>query len=434
MNQNKFDINKFKPFRTSSGLDGNFTGLYEDKLVRVIKRNNAEYKDILNFSDQLNDLVKSKLFYDDENFLVVEHEKLTNITYFTEWTKKQKVAAAKTVVNLQSKLVGEGYYLNDPHAFNITFKYHQPIYFDFGSIRKGKITPSWWFIKCFCGWTEMDYWDSVLKINRIHKIWIAFRMGLSQKPYEYLGNKLTKFEFHFAEKKIINLLNKKGFIGRLTRKVVNALPFIFNNFSNWTDYEQKIPALNFDNERNKNILELFRKIKPQRILDIGANKGVFSFLALDNGVEEAIALDLDNYSLDFLFNEAKKFDKKITIARLNIMSYPDKPGYYQSYFPAHERLNSDFTICLAVVHHVCYFGNFSFEELAERLNRFATKILIVEFVPYDDAHLTGPIYKGKDRSWYTLENFISAMKTRFPNEHKIFPSTPSPRMLIKFSK
>ena len=116
------------------------------------------------------------------------------------------------------------------------------------------------------------------------------------------------------------------------------------------------------------------------------------------------------------------------------MSYPEKPGYYQTYLPAHKRLNSDFTICLAVVHHICYFGNYSFEEFAERLNRFAKKILIVEFVPYDDIHLTGARYKGKDRSWYTLENFITAMKKWFPGEHEIFDSTPSPRLLIKFCK
>lgn len=434
MNQNKFDVNKFKPFQTSSGLDGNFTGLYEDKLVRVIKRNKAEYKDILNFSNQLNDLVKSKLFYEDDSILVLEHEKLTNITYFTEWTKKQKVAVAKTIVKLQSELFDKGYYLNDPHSFNITFKYHQPVYFDFGSIRKGKINPSWWFIKCFCGWTEMDYWDSVLRINRIKKFWIALRMILSKRPYFYLLNKLSKFEMSFVEQQIIYLLGRKGLIGRLTRKLMNGLPLLFRNFSNWTDYEQKSPELDFENSRNKNILELFVQIKPQKVLDIGANKGAFSFLAMQKGAEEVIAIDLDNYSLDYLFDNIKELRQKITIAKLDIMNYPEKPGYYQTYLPAHERLNSDFTICLAVVHHVCYFGNFSFEVFAERLNRFATKILIVEFVPYDDAHLTGPIYKGKDRSWYTLDNFINVMKKWFPNKHEIFFSSPTPRLLIKFSK
>lgn len=432
--QSYFDKDKFDPFATSSGLDGSYTGLYENRVVRITEKNKDHFKKILEFSDELSGFVRSKYFYEDENILVIEHEKLEHITYYEEWTRRQKVSAAKTVVDIQSKLAGKGFYLNDPHAFNISFKYHRPIYFDLGSIKTGKISASWWFIKCFCGWTENDYWDNVLKINKIRKLWIMFRMFFSNKPFVYLSKKLSKIESGFIEKKIIELLGLKNFIGKFTRKIVNSLPIFFRNFSNWTDYEQKNPELNFDNDRNKNILELLRKFKPEKVLDVGANKGAYCFLALENGAKEVIALDLDNYSLDYLIDEIAKHNSKITVAKLNIMNYPEQPGYYGTYIPAHKRLNSDFTICLAVVHHICYFGNSTFEEFAERISRFTNKILIVEFVPYDDIHLTGIKYKGKDRSWYTLENFIIAFKKWFPGDHEIFKSTPSPRILIKFSK
>lgn len=434
MIESNFNIKKFKPFKTSSGLDGDITGSYDNRVVRIFQSDFDLYKSILSFSDELEAMIKSRLFYEDENYLVIEHDKIDNITYFNEWTKKQKVFAAKAVVSIQKQLVNKEYYLNDPHAFNITFKYHKPTYLDFGSITKGKITPGWWFIKCFCGWTENDYWDQVLKINRFQKIWIALRISITSSPYDYLLDKLSKVEMRFKEKQIISLLKRKSFAGRLIRKIVNSLPILFSNFSNWTDYEQKSPTIDFDNPRNKNILQFFKELKPKKVLDIGANKGAFSQLALDNGAEEIIAVDLDNYSLDYLFQQIKLQSRKITVAKIDIMNYPEHPGYYQSYFPAHERLNSDFTICLAVVHHVCYFGNSSFEEFAEKLNRFTKKMLIIEFIPYDDIHLTGPSYKGKNRSWYTIDNFIMVMKKWFPAEHKIFQSSPSPRVLIQFCK
>jgi SAM-dependent methyltransferase len=434
MIEKDFDINKFRPFPTSSGLGVDSTGIYEDKVVRIFRENFDIYKSILEFSDELEFLIGSNLFYEDENVLVVQHDQLENITYFNEWTRRQKVIASKAIVELQIELIKKGYYLNDPHSFNITFKYHQPVYFDFGSIRQGYIRPTWWFIKCFCGWTEMDYWDNVLKINFFQKLFVLLRISLSRLPYEYLLKKLSKFETGFFEKNIINLLNRTGLVGRLTRKVVNGLPLLFSYFSNWTDYEQKSPKLDFDNARNKNILSLFNQHKPKKILDIGANKGAFSLLALNNGSTEAIAIDLDNYSLDYLLNQVKINNHKITIARLNIMNYPEHPGYYQSYLPAHERLNCNFTICLAVVHHVCYFGESSFEEFGARLDHFTKKILVVEFVPYDDIHLSGPTYKGKDRSWYTLENFVNVLKKWFPGEHETFESSPTPRVLIKFCK
>ena len=434
MLQSQFDINKFKPFQTSSRLDSDVTGIYEDKVVRIIPKKNDFYKGILQFSNELEYLIKSQLFYENDESLIVEHEKLEHITYYIEWTKKQRVIAAKAIISLQSHLSQKGYYLNDPHAFNITFKFYQPIYFDFGSIKKGEINPAWWFIKCFCGWTAMDYWDSVLSINKLKKAWIAIRIFFSSSPYQLLMKKISKYEMSFLEKKIIFLLSRKGIGGQVIRKVVNSSSRIFKNFSNWTDYEQKSPSLDLENIRNKNVLHFLNQFNPKKVLDIGANKGAYSLSALENGVDEVIALDLDNFSLDYLFNEIKIGNRKITIAKIDIMNYPDHPGFYQSYIPAHERLNSDFTVCLAVVHHVCYFGNCSFEEFAERLSRFSNKILIVEFVPYDDAHLTGPVYKGKDRSWYTIQNFISVMKKHFPDDHEILESFPSPRMLIRFSK
>ena len=434
MIEQNFDLNKFRPFPTSSGINGDSTGEYDGKVVRVFRSEIQAYLNVLKFSNDLTSFIKSKSFYYGENILVMEHERLENITYFTEWTKKQKVLAAKAVIRLQADLIEKGYYLNDPHAFNITFKYHEPVYFDFGSILKGNISPAWWFIKCFCGWTEHDYWDEVLRINFIQKIIFATRLSISPSPYKFLFKKITKFEMGFFEKQIFLLLGKKDLTGRVTRKFVNGLPHLFSNFSNWTDYEQKSPDLDFSNARNNNILQIFNQYKPKKLLDIGANKGAYSLLALRNGTEEVIAMDLDNYSLDYLLDETENNEHKVTIARLNIMDYPLHPGYYKSYLPAHERFNCDFAICLAVVHHVCYFGKCSFEEFAERLNLFTKKILLIEFVPYDDIHLTGPSYKGKDRAWYTTDNFINVMKKWFPGEHEIFESSPSPRVLIKFCK
>lgn len=429
-----FDVDNFKPFQTSSGINEDSTGEYDGKVVRIFHKNIEDYKNVLIFSEKLPTLIKSKLFYEDDKLFVIEHEKLENITYFNEWTKKQRVLAAGCVIKLQSELTKLGYYLQDPHAFNITFKYYKPIYFDFGSISKGKINPTWWFIKGFCGWTEHDYWDEVLKINFIRKILITIQVSFSSSPYQFLLKKISKFEEGFFEKNINLMLRKKSLASKIIRKIVNGLPLIFRNFSNWTDYKQKKPELDFNNVRNKNILQLFNLHRPKMLLDIGANKGAYSLLALENGIEEVIGIDLDNYSLDYLLNQVKKNNHKVTIARLNIMNYPEHPGYYHSYFPAHERLYCNFTICLAVVHHVCYFGKSSFEDFAERLNRFTKKILIVEFIPYNDIHLSGPIYKGKDRSWYTSDNFIKIMKKWFPGEHEIFESSPSPRILIKFCK
>ncbi len=431
---NFFKESDFKKFPTSSGIDQNVVGLYNGKVVRLIKEHIPDYKNVLSICSDVKGLIKSKLYYEDAEQLIIEHEKLEYITYFIEWTKIQKVEAAVSVIQIQKSLSEHGFFLFDPHAFNITFKNTEPVYFDFGSIKKGNVKPYIWFLKSFCGGFSKDYWDSVLKINIFQKIFIVIRLLLNKAPYDYLIKKVNHYESNYLQK-IINLIIRyfpKSY--KLLRVLSKVTPYLNSYLTNWSDYEQKEPTIQKDNPRVNNFVEITKKYLPERILDIGANKGAYSKLALSLGAQKAVCADLDENSLNLLMLEARNKKLPIWTVKLNLMDYPEKPGCYGTYKSAHLRFNSDFCICLAVVHHICYFGNNSFEEFAEKINLFATKVLIVEFIPYDDIHLRGPFYKGKDRSWYTTDNFIAAMKKYFPKDHEIYDSSPSPRILIKFEK
>ena len=430
-----FDENNFIRFKNSTNFDGNYVGIYNnEKILRVITN---KINDIKTIVDQVRDfpfLIDSKIFIDTDHKLIIEHPQLKNITYYIEWTKKQRVEAAEAIIQLQTKLSSRGYYLNDPHAFNITFEYSCPIYFDFGSITKGKIIPAWWFLKCFTGWRENDYWDDVLHITRIAKLWIALRLIASRKPYNYLRNRIRKYESNLIEKVLYLLINKSVLFSKLIARASLKFPSLLTRFTNWTTYDQSTISENSNTERDINLINIFRKNSTDSFIDIGANKGAYSILALRTGFKEAVSIDLDQASVDFIRNYANEKGLRIWTGVINLMNYNETPGCYSSYLPAHERLNCDFGFCLAVVHHVCYFGNSSFDEFAERVNRFVNKSLIVEFVPYDDIHLTGPMYKGKDRSWYTRENFIKSFQKYFPGEVEIYNSTPMPRILVKFTK
>jgi len=421
-----------EPFETSTKIDGNYTGIYKGKVVRVIEENVEDYKQLLLQASVVPFLINADLIFEDTTKIIVEHRWLENITYFDEWTTKQRVEAALAVIQIQIHLVKLGYFLNDPHGFNITFENNKPIYFDFGSILKGRMNPVKWYIKCFNGLNTHDYWDDILRIGFIKKIYTVFVLSFNKSPYNYLSKVIKKREQKAFSKILSTGVNKSKFLSKAIRKLGKIIPGIFGEITNWTDYDQKDLSLIENNERAKNIISILEERTPGSIIDIGANRGVYSFLALNNGVKKAICIDLDSFSLDVLRENVN--ERNITTARINVMDYDETPGCYNSYHPAHNRLNSDFGLCLAVVHHVCYFGNNSFDEFAERLSRFVSKTLIVEFVPYDDVHLTGPTYKGKNRSWYTQENFIKAVQKYFPGEYEIYNSTPKPRILILFNK
>lgn len=432
MKLDSFNPELFEPFETSTTIDGNYTGIYQGMVIRVIEENVEDYKELLLHIGEVPFLINSELIFEDNAKIIVEHRSIENITYYDEWTKKQRVEAALAVIQIQKYIVKQGYFLNDPHGFNITFENNRPIYFDFGSIIKGKINSGIWYLKCFTGLKEKDYWDKILKIGFIKKMFTAFILSFHSSPYSFLSKVIKKSEQKTFNKILSIGMNKSRFLSKVIRKINKIAPGILEEITNWTDYDQKDPSLLQENERTENIISIFRKRSPDSIIDIGANRGAYSFLALNNGAQKAICIDLDSFSLDVLRENAN--ERKITTARINIMDYDETPGCYNSYLPAHKRLNSDFGICLAVVHHVCYFGNNSFDEFAERLSRFINKTLIVEFVPYDDIHLTGPNYKGQDRSWYTQENFIKALQKYFPGEFEIYNSSPEPRKLLVFKR
>jgi len=434
MTLNSFDPEFFELFETSTKVDGNYTGMYQGKVIRVIEENIEDYKGLLLHSGEIPFLINAELIFEDDTKIIIEHRWLENITYYDEWTKKQRVEAAQAIIQIQAHLVNQGYFLNDPHGFNITFDNNKPIYFDFGSLIKGTIKPVRWFLKCFTGLKENDYWDEILGIGFVKKMFTTFILSFHSSPYNYLNKVIKKSEQKYFCKILSVGVNKSKFLAKVIRKLGKITPDIFGEITNWTDYEQKDPSLADNNERTTNIISIFRNPTPDSIIDIGANRGAYSFLALSNGVKKAICIDLDSFSLDVIRESINCYEEKITTARINIMDYNETPGCYNSYQPAHKRLNSDFGICLAVVHHVCYFGNSGFDDFAERLNRFVNKTLVVEFVPYDDIHLTGPVYKGKDRSWYTLANFITSFQKYFNKEYEIYNSSPEPRKLLVFKR
>jgi len=434
MKLDSFNPELFEQFETSTKVDGNYTGMYQGKVIRVIEENVEDYKGLLSRSGEVPFLINADLIFEDNDRIIIEHRWIENITYFIEWTKRQRVEAALAVIQIQTRLVKRGYFLNDPHGFNITFENNRPIYFDYGSIIKGKINPVIWYLKCFTGLKVKDYWDEILGFGIIKKMFSAFILSFHSSPYNYL-NKVIKKSNQKTFNKFLSIgMNRSRFLSKAIRKIDKIAPGILGEITNWTDYDQKDPTILQDNERTENIISIFKKHTPTSVIDIGANRGAYSFLALNKGAQKAICIDLDSFSLDILRESINSEKGKITTAKVNIMDYDETPGCYNSYLPVHKRLNSDFGICLALVHHVCYFGNKSFDEFTERLSRFVNKTLIVEFVPYDDIHLTGPVYKGRDRSWYTLDNFITSFQKYFNKEYEIYNSSPEPRKILVFKR
>jgi len=454
---NRLKMDELKKIESSS-LEGNdFVGIYHKYLLRIVRKNIKDYKMALKFSNNIDGLVKAEIFLEEENRLILKHPIIKNITYPDEWTTLQKIEAAETVLNIQKQLNKKRYYLADPHGFNITFDIHKPIYLDFGSIIKGNVSPIFWFLRSFINYGQRDYWGEILKISKVRSFLIIMSMFLSgndahlkvEDTLSKLYSREIKRRDYTQRDNLEKMLRRVKFLLKGIRKIFNKSSTLWivrdallkklclrNGRSQWSYYSQE-NVLNVPSKESKrvaNFIKLLKRDSPKKLLDIGANKGAFSKLSLKYGVEEVIAMDIDERSLDILRRDVKNNDLPIWTARVDLMNHPPTLGHFKGYPAAEKRLNSDYCICFALIHHLCYFGNYSFDNFAEVIEKFANKILIVEFIPYNDIHLTGPIYKGKHKPWYTRENFIKSMKKYFKGNIEICESEPPPRILIRFQK
>jgi len=53
MKLDRFNPELIEPFETSTDVDGNFTGIYQGKVIRVIEDNVEDYKELLLHSGEV---------------------------------------------------------------------------------------------------------------------------------------------------------------------------------------------------------------------------------------------------------------------------------------------------------------------------------------------------------------------------------------------
>lgn len=450
------DINEndFIAVDGSTNVDGNYLVWHQNKLLRIITENISFYVSTLQIINEnpCPNLIKTKLISQTDTMLILEHEVIDNVTYAIEWTRRQKIIALRATLIIQQYLVTYGLTLKDPHAFNITFKCDKPVYLDYGSISNPSYRLYKWFYRDLMkinNYPEVG-WASIIKISKYKIICISTMLSLLSNR---LGMKvlIKIYSVNELKTKPSIIMRALIYLGDMIKKIkrlkqltvyhyaVRIFRKLQSNSKNthWTNYNQNTTHTNIKSDRVRNMISIINEHRPITMLDIGANKGHFSQLALDKGVKQVVSMDLDEKSLDQLFNHYHIRHKKGYCVKADLMHYPENINNYARYGtfqPLYNRIKSDFVICLAVIHHICYFGNYNFDEFINRIKKFATKILVIEFVPYTDVHLTGKIYNHKDKSWYTQEKFIEAMSRNGYILLMVNSSTPSPRTLISFKK
>ncbi len=420
---------------------------------------------------------------------VLEHERVRFVTYPHEWSASMVKEAALFHVDLFERLNRHGLTLKDWHPYNILFDGPRPVFVDFTSIipigtlaaqphlsanRPDRGFDGFWdaesratyamyssMFEPFFGlpMEMMDCGRHAAARKRLAATALNTSTESISREDAFTRNPLGRARYEIGDRLLRLALMEKGprkarFL-KAVRDRIATLDVAVRGSAYSTYYEDKGEAFSSDPQpewTNKQhaVNAALMRFSPASVLDLGSNAGWFSMLAAKRGAD-VVAVDLDEASIDRLFSTAKK--EQLSIVPLVVNLAAPLPERFALAFASEppmssigegepvissplKRLRSDMTLALAIVHHLALGQGLTFERIASLFDTLSRNQVCVEFVEMGDRMITSepeffPAYNS-DRaafSWYTMENFITALKSYFTSVD-VLPSHPETRNML----
>lgn len=399
----------------------------------------------------------------DEYELVLEHEKVSTLSYCIEWSPQMLKDAALLTLEITIELSKHALTLQDAYPWNIHFKGSSPIFIDVGSIVPIEPGFLWKPYDQFCRFflfplflhakgkskitnflltdyfegvstqtlnTLLGFKDKFLSPSILAKATIPFFLDkLLSNKFKDMGNK-----YGSTGSALITPKMRTSFLEMLKKDVqkINVTP----KKAHWFNYYNTKfnPTDNKDQDlqnKTKVIEGILDKYKPATVLDQGANTGHFSVLAANKGIK-VIACEQDISCVNLIYNTAKASNLDIVPLVSNFINPAPSFGWCSKQFPSFlQRTRSEMVFALALIHHLIFKQWQSFERIAETLDMMSSKWAIVEFIPIDDEFIA-PCWEDRF-SFYTIENLQKAMSTYFTHVETV-DSYPDGRKILVFAK
>jgi hypothetical protein len=461
----KLDQVTFHPFSHEDWSGRVFS--WEGGVYRAISGERAPFYEHLLSQGILRDLIRQQLLIDTEisdleldgYAFVLKHRTVPFVSHCYEWCGEMLKAAALAVLELERELLKQGLTLQDAHPYNVLFTGPMPVWVDLGSLVPVSPGEPWRPYEEF-----LAYYTRPLKIIAAGHAGIArsllrnggseLGVGVQQRDLEaitgvgfadMIKNRAKAGARAVAREVFPSTL--RAFASRATRSIPRSLPFggtketistVDNAIQDIESIHLAQPSTIWSNGYGKNfpdfgsttdwtikqhsVAQILFKKKPASVIDIGSNRGWYSQLAARNGAQ-VVSVDRNESSVTRLFFDAVTGELPILplvvdFRTLNpMMAWAAAPG--DAYV---DRLRCDMVLALALVHHLVFEQRLNFELSIRGLSAFAKKCLLVEFIGREDRCVRERL---SDRfSWYTLENFSSALRrefrevTRFPSDEE----------------
>ena len=367
-------------------------------------------------------------------YRVIAPDPVPFISYPYEWSFSQLKDAARVTLRVMREALQHGLILRDGTAYNIQFVGGQPVFIDTLSFGRHEPGTPWQGYRQFC---EHFIAPLALMARRDPALGVLHRMSGDGIPLA-LASRLLDTTSYFRLGLLLHLhmhaRMQRKYAGRRIesrrkmpieslRRLVDHLEMTVDSLdwqpdrTVWAQYEKEHNYTDRGFEAKRRIVgEMLQRIRPRTVWDLGANTGIFSRMAAEQGAF-VVSMDFDHGAVELNYRRLRSDESarpKVLPLVMDLLN-PSADGGFGSA----ERTSlvgrgpADAAIALALVHHLTLSGNVPFGRLAEFLAR-ASEALIIEFVPLEDPQAQRLIASRLEGfHQYDRAHFEDAFRQRF---------------------
>ena len=414
----------FEPssFRDPEG----FLFFYKSQLYRQINQKGKNNFDLLINSGLYKKLIEKqflihhteaslKFAATKDAYKIIKPQPIPFLSYPYEWSFSQLKDAALLTLEIQKIALEHNISLKDASAYNIQFIGYKPIFIDTLSFEKYREGEPWTAYRQFCQHFLAPLSLMAEKDPRFNLLLRDFIDGI---PLDLASRALpltTKLKFPLLTHIHLHALNQKRMVNKKVgknkykMKKLQMIALIENLKSTIekmkikkfkTEWQKYYHFMNYSNkafEHKKFLIKNFLyKIKPQSVIDLGANEGIFSQIASQTGAY-TIACDVDPFVVEEVYLKAKNDKNKFLLPLIIDLTNPSPSlGWENKERKSFiERAKVDCIFALALIHHLAISNNLPLSLISQYFARLG-KYLIIEFVPKQDSNVQILLQNRKD--------------------------------------
>jgi hypothetical protein len=373
---------------------------------------------------------------------VLRHARIDVLSYPYEWSFEMLRDAARLQLALTRQALAESLITKDASAYNVQFVGSKPVFIDVGSFERLRPGEPWAGYRQFCELYLNPLYVQALRDvpfqpllrGRLDGIPPGVAAAIIGSAGHFRKGVFTHVRLHArAERKYADAdrerdvraeLKRAGFGSALIDAQLRNLERAVDRLSwkqqdsTWSGYGDRGHYTDGDLDAKSTFVAnaVAADGPPKVVLDLGANDGHFSRIAVDSGAASAIAVDSDHLVVDRLYRQLRERGEQRILPLVVDLADPSpaigwRTGERMSFA---QRMRPDLVLCLAVVHHLALTNNVPLDEIGAFLADFGAPV-VVEFPHRDDVMTTRLLARKRPGLFdaYHVGNWERALEQRF---------------------